>query len=111
MAYEEINSSDVAVKVGKLYVSCYSTQPLKPPTTVNSPAQGGQNEIVWIIGGQVRIHVQSMRQTREVWGHAPLGNFDFGTFIRRNLVESGTVFAQIIYCVINTLLRIGLIYM
>ena len=25
----------------------------------------------------------------------PLGNFDFGPFIRHNLVESGTVFAQI----------------
>ena len=27
-----------------------------------------------------------------VWGHAPLGNFDLGPFIRCNLVES--VFAQ-----------------
>ena len=31
---------------------------------------------------------------RGIWGHAPLGNFDFGPFIRHNLVESGTVFAQ-----------------
>ena len=33
-----------------------------------------------------------------VWGvrgHAPPGNFDFGPFIRNNLVESGTVFTQI----------------
>ena len=57
-------------------------------------------------GGQVRICVKSMQQTREggVFGHAPPGNFDFGPFIRRNLVESGTVFAQtkfIIYCVIK----------
>ena len=39
-----------------------------------------------------------------VWGHAPLGNFGFGPFIRHNLVESGTVFAQkylTIYCVIK----------
>ena len=57
---------------------------------------GGQNEIVWIIGGssQVRICVQSMWQTRGVRGHASLGNFDFEPFIRRNLVESGTVFTQ-----------------
>jgi len=37
-------------------------------------------------------------------GHAPPGNFDFGPFIRHNLVESGTVFAQTwftIYCVIK----------
>ena len=27
-------------------------------------------------------------------GHALLGNFDFGHFIMRNLVKSGTVFAQ-----------------
>ena len=27
-------------------------------------------------------------------GHAPPGNFNFGPFIRHNLVESGTVFAQ-----------------
>ena len=26
--------------------------------------------------GQVRTCVQSVRQTRGVWGHAPLGNFD-----------------------------------
>ena len=72
--------------------------------------KGGKIRLYGLLGGQVRIHVQSMRQTREVWGHAPLGNFDFGTFIRCNLLESGTVFAQTIYCVINTLLRIGLIY-
>ena len=45
-------------------------------------------------GGQAHIRVQSMWQTRRVWGNAPPGNFDFGTFIRRNLVESRTVFAQ-----------------
>ena len=45
----------------------------------------------------MHIYVQSMWQT---WGGgggsgvAPLENFDFGRFIRRNLVESGTVFAQ-----------------
>jgi len=59
-------------------------------------------------GGQVHICVQSMWQNRGVRGHAPLGNFDFGLFIRRNLVESGTVFAQTyftIYCVINTFIK------
>ena len=55
---------------------------------------GGQNEIVWIIGGQVHIRVESMWQTRGVQGHAPPENLDFGPFIRRNLVESGTVFTQ-----------------
>ena len=45
-------------------------------------------------GGQVCIHVQSMWLTKGVRGHALLGNFDFGPFIRRNLVESGTVFEQ-----------------
>ena len=31
---------------------------------------GGQNEIVWVIGGQVHIRVQSMWQTRGVRGYA-----------------------------------------
>ena len=43
-------------------------------------------------GGQVCIHVQSMRQTRGVRGHTLLRNFDFGPFIRHNLVKSGTLF-------------------
>ena len=47
-----------------------------------------------LLGGQVRICVQSMWQSRGVRGHAPPGNFDFGPFIRHDLVESGTVFAQ-----------------
>ena len=47
-----------------------------------------------LLGGQVCIYVQSMWQTRGVWGHAPPGNFDFGPFIGCNLVESRTVFAQ-----------------
>ena len=44
-----------------------------------------------LLGGQAHICVQSMWQTRGgggVQGHAP------PPFIRRNLVESGTVFAQ-----------------
>ena len=47
-------------------------------------------------GGQVHVHicVQNVWQTRGVRRHAPLGNFDFGTSIRHNLVESGTVFEQ-----------------
>ena len=39
-----------------------------------------------------------------VWGHAHQGNFDFEPFFKRNLVESGIVFAQtkfIIYCIIK----------
>ena len=44
-----------------------------------------------LLEGQVSIRVQSMWQSRGVRGHAPL---DFGLFIRRNLVESGTVFTQ-----------------
>ena len=41
--------------------------------------KGGQNGMCELLGGG---------------GHAPSGNFDFGPFIRRNLVESGTVFTQ-----------------
>ena len=37
---------------------------------------GEPNEIVWIVGGQVHICVQSMWQTRGVGGYAPPGNFD-----------------------------------
>ena len=44
-----------------------------------------------LLGGQLSIRVQSMRQSRGVQGHAPPGNFDF---VRRNLVESRTVFTQ-----------------
>ena len=47
-----------------------------------------------LYGGQVCICVQSMWQTRGVRGYAPLGNFDFGPFIRHNLMELGTVFTQ-----------------
>ena len=36
----------------------------------------------------------SMWQTRGSGGMLPWENFDFERFIRRNLVESGTVFAQ-----------------
>ena len=49
-------------------------------------------------GMQVRICVQSMRQTRGVRGHASLGNFDFGPYIRRNLVEFHT---NIVYHVLK----------
>ena len=44
-----------------------------------------------LLGGeQVCIHVAN----GGVWGHAPQGNFGFGSFTGRNLVESVTVFAQ-----------------
>ena len=38
--------------------------------------KGGQNEIGWIIGGQVCICGQSVWKTRGVSGHAPPVNFD-----------------------------------
>ena len=47
-----------------------------------------------LLGGQVRIRVQSVWQTRRVQGYALLGNFDFGPFIRPNLVGSGTDFVH-----------------
>ena len=57
------------------------------------PRGGGQNEIV-LGEGQVCICVRSVWQTRGGPGHAPPGNFDFGPFIRHNLVKSVTVVAQ-----------------
>ena len=42
------------------------------------------------------------------WGHAPPGNLVFLSFIRRNLVESGSFFAQAqftIYCVIKAFIK------
>ena len=50
--------------------------------------EGGSGQV------HVRICVQNVWQTRGVRRHAPPGNFDFGTSIRHNLVESGTVFEQ-----------------
>ena len=47
-----------------------------------------------LLEGQVHISVQNMWQTRGVQGHAPPGNDFWIYFIRRTLVESGTVFAQ-----------------
>ena len=32
-------------------------------------------------GASMYIHMQSMWQTREVWRHAPPGNFDFGPLL------------------------------
>ena len=49
-----------------------------------------------LLGGQVCIQVQSMWQSR-----GSPGKFCFGPFIRRNLVESGTVFTLTVYCVIK----------
>ena len=54
-----------------------------------------------LLGGQVCIHVQSMWQTWGVGACSPRKFFDFGPFIRHNLVESGTIFTQTyftIYC-------------
>ena len=60
------------------------------------PRGGGGSKMVLygLLGGQVRICVQNMWQTRGVQGHAPPGNFNFGPFIRRNLVNLKSVFAR-----------------
>ena len=63
--------------------------------------KGGQNEVVWIIG---EASMYPCGKLGGSGGHVPLGNFDFRTFIRCSLVESGIVFAQTsftIYCVIK----------
>ena len=52
---------------------------------------GGQMRSYGFLGGQAHIHVQACGKLGRSGG---MGNFDFGPFIRRNLVESGTVFAQ-----------------
>ena len=55
---------------------------------------GGQNEIAWIIEGRsTYLCAKHVANYRGVWGHAPLGNFEFGHFIRRNLADPWTVFA------------------
>ena len=53
---------------------------------------GGHITLYGLLGGGAPV--QNMWQTRGVLGYASLGNFDFGPFIGRNLLESGTVFAQ-----------------
>ena len=54
---------------------------------------GGQNEIAWIIEGtSTYLCAKHVANYRGVWGHAPLGNFEFGHFIRRNLADPWTVF-------------------
>ena len=58
-------------------------------------SRGRKIRLYGLLGEQVHICVQSVQQARGgVQGRAPPGNFDFGPFIRRNLVESGTVVAQ-----------------
>ena len=56
------------------------------------PKGGRQNKMCELLGRDKYVFV--MWQTRGVWGHALLGNFDFGPFNRCNLVESRTVFTQ-----------------
>ena len=60
--------------------------------------KGGQNEIVWIIGG-ARTYSCAKHVANQGGPGAcsPRKMFDFGPLIRQNLVESGTVFAQQIY--------------
>ena len=98
-------------KGGEFATSCISQhQTNKQKKTTNRvsfsflPKGGSKMKLYGLFGRQVCIHVQSMWQTRGVWGHTPLGNFDFGSFIRRTLMKCGTVFAQTqftIYCVIK----------
>ena len=57
--------------------------------------KGKENKIVWSIGGaSTYLCAKCAASLGRVQGRAPPGNFDFGPFIRRNLVESGTVVAQ-----------------
>ena len=61
------------------------------------PSGGGQNEIVWITGGGASTYLFVCKACGKLGGSGgmlPQENFDFGLFIGRNLVESGTVFAQ-----------------
>ena len=55
--------------------------------------KGEQNEIVWSIWLSTCLCAKHAANYGSL-GHASPGNFDFGSFIRRNLVESGNVFAQ-----------------
>ena len=68
-------------------------------------AQGGDKmRLYGLLGGASMYPCGKRVGNLGVWGHAPPGNFDFGPFIGRNLMESGTVFAQTqftIYCVIK----------
>ena len=42
--------------------------------------EGGQMRLYGLLGGQVCIRVQSVRQTRGFWGHAPPGNLILDLF-------------------------------
>ena len=76
------------------WVRIFSCEDTRVSFSFLSKGGGGKMRLHGLLGEQVCICVQSMWQTRGVRGHAPLGNFDFGPFIRCNLVESGTAFAQ-----------------
>ena len=52
---------------------------------------GGQIRLYGLLGGQVRICVQSMWQTRGIRGYAPLENLILDLLLDAILVESGTV--------------------
>ena len=64
-----------------------------------------QNKIVWI-----SKCVSMCKACGKLGGSGVMflwGNFDFGPFIGRNLVESGTIFAQAsIYCVIKAFIHV-----
>ena len=55
---------------------------------------GGKMRLYRLLGGDNIYSCVKHVASRVVRGHARPGNFYFGPFIRRNLVESGTVFAQ-----------------
>ena len=67
---------------------------------------GGQNEIGWIGGSSTYL---CAKHCDKLGGSgAYLENFDFGPFIRHNLVESGKVFTHTkftIECVIKAFLK------
>ena len=48
----------------------------------------------WGGGKGASTYLYAKHAANWVWGHAPLGNFDFGPFIRCNFVKSETFSAQ-----------------
>ena len=72
-------------------------------------AQGGAKWHCMDLGGKHIFVFKACGKLGASRGMLPRGNFDFGPFIRHNLVESGTVFAQTIYhlCVIKAVCFAG----
>ena len=55
------------------------------------PQGGGKMILYGLLGGKYVSAYRTCGKVGGIRGHAPLRKFDFGPFIRRNLVESGTV--------------------